>query len=254
MRHLLVMLSVLLMPVAGLMPQSARAQTEATLACTTSQKSTERWRTREYRGTSSHLDYRNTCTSPVKFYYCINQNPDRSSCSSVAHFQLQILQPGETTRLSPTTTNVTQYFHTIQCANTAQLADWKSQFSEEAGPRCKNPLPANVNRAPYPGTGNVAVPSAPAAKLRNGDSMGFDVEYPVALWDTLAEGDVSAIIAVGANGRAKGCQITRSSGFFDFDKATCDVFMRRGYFSPAKGVDGTAVDGITKVRLIIPAP
>ena len=50
-------------------------------------------------------------------------------------------------------------------------------------------------------------------------------------------------MAVAADGRPQSCVVTRSSGKEALDKATCDAFMKRARFTPAKDANGVAIAG-----------
>jgi protein TonB len=52
------------------------------------------------------------------------------------------------------------------------------------------------------------------------------------------QGTVGVRLAVGPNGRATGCQVTRSSGNGSLDATTCRLLQQRLQFSPARDRNG----------------
>lgn len=254
MARILTILAVLLAPVAVFTPTAAHAQMEGSLVCSSSQSFAERWRTRRYYGTDNGQEYQNNCDFTIKLYFCLSYDPNPESCSTAGQFQYVVLRPGARQRIYPTARNSEQYVHNIQCGESDTLVDWRSQYTQAKGPRCKFPMPANVNRSAYPGTGTPANPSAPVVSLRNGSSLMDGSEYPMSLLGTLVEGRTVAAIAVGTNGRATGCHITSSSGYYEMDKAACDVFMRRARFSFPTDASGAAVPGFFEGKITWTAP
>ena len=254
MRRLLIILGLLLAPVATIAPQPAAAQAEGSTSCGVGSKFSERWRTRSYRGTTTGQEFTNSCPYPIKLYYCLSYDPNPESCASLPQFSAVVLQPGATTRVYPTERNTTQYIHDIQCNQEEQLVDWRSQYTQQKGLRCKAPLPANVNRSAYPGTGATPNPSAPKATWRNAALASDYITYPSSFLGTLVEVRVVANIGVNPTGRATGCQITSSSGFYDFDMETCSVFMRYARFKPATDASGTAVESFYEAKMLWAAP
>lgn len=53
---------------------------------------------------------------------------------------------------------------------------------------------------------------------------------------------------VGIDGRAKSCEIVRSSGSPDLDAATCDMMMKQGRWKPARDTEGKPIEGRYKIR------
>jgi len=248
MRHLTLMLGLLLAPVAMIAPQSAAAQMEGSMGCTTSERSTERYRTREYRVTEQHMEFQNTCPAPVKFYFCVSPSSDPASCAAIAQFQMRILQPGETTRMPPNRSGGRQYYHNVQCDLSENLIDWRSMFNNGAGPRCKGPVPPALTAA-YPGRGTPPDPALPAATLANPQVVASALEYPRKLMNTLAEGRTVALVGVDAAGAATGCSIKSSSGYYQLDQLTCFAFSLRGRFVPPTDASGAAIPGVYEAKV-----
>ncbi len=77
------------------------------------------------------------------------------------------------------------------------------------------------------------------ARLLSGRLL--DRDYPRSASRARAGGTVIARFAVGADGRATGCRVTRSSGHADLDATTCRLIEKRFRYAPARGADGRAV-------------
>ena len=116
------------------------------------------------------------------------------------------------------------------------------------------PLPADVNRAPYPLVGIAPDPNAPNVTLRSAQFMADKLEFPRQLAETMAEGRTVAHIAVSPEGRAVGCKVVGSAGFYLFDKATCDLYMRYGRFIAARDASGNPVAGFFEARITWTSP
>lgn len=252
--RILTIVGLLLTPVAIVAPTPADAQMEGSLSCAGNDGFRERWRTRSHYGTTNGQEYRNDCQISIRLYYCVSTNPDPESCATTAHFASVVLRPGGKTRIYPTASNVHQYVHQIQCGEDEPLIDWRSKFTDAKGPRCQVPLPPDVSRAPYPPVGIAADPSAPKATLRSPQMLANRVEFPRQLVGTMAEGRTIANIAVSPEGRALGCQVTGSAGFYLMDKATCDIYMRYARFIPAKDASGNPVAGFYEARITWTSP
>lgn len=67
-------------------------------------------------------------------------------------------------------------------------------------------------------------------------------------------GMVGFRLQIGVKGRVKGCEISRSSGYDDIDKATCKAVSKRARFHPAKNSKGQSVPDSysSRVRLQLP--
>lgn len=80
------------------------------------------------------------------------------------------------------------------------------------------------------------------AKRVKGNIVNAD--YPRAAGNAGAEGTVIARIAVGADGRVRGCTITSSSGNPDLDATTCRLAQKRFRYQPARDAAGKPVADI----------
>jgi len=249
--RLLIIVGLLVASVSVMTPNVANAQTGA--VCSAKNGFTERWNTRRYEYRAQGIEVSNACDYTIKLYYCFSLDPNPESCPTAGVFSSVILSPGASRRLPVNDSDYLRYLHEIQCFDGDKLIDWRSQFTTARGPRCQSPLPANVNRSAYPGEGTVASPGAPMAQLRSNNLFAGD-EYPENLLGSLAEGRTVARIAVSSQGRATGCYITSSAGFYDMDRALCTLFMRRARFSPALDAAGNAVDGQYEAKVTWTAP
>lgn len=83
----------------------------------------------------------------------------------------------------------------------------------------------------------------------NASSWISDTDYPDGALRDRREGTAGFRLSVGANGRAKDCVITSSSGSADLDSATCSNILKRARFSPAEDASGTAVDASYSSRV-----
>lgn len=66
-------------------------------------------------------------------------------------------------------------------------------------------------------------------------------DYPVAELAAGVEGVVRANLVVGTDGRVEDCRILASSGSDALDARTCEIFVARARFEPARDVDGNAL-------------
>jgi len=89
------------------------------------------------------------------------------------------------------------------------------------------PTPAPVAQAPAPAPDRSAQARLLGGGLVNADNVGGRFQ-----------GTVGVRLAVGPNGRATACQVTRSSGNGGLDSATCRLLQQRLQFSPARDRDG----------------
>jgi TonB family protein len=89
-------------------------------------------------------------------------------------------------------------------------------------------------------TGTANLPLLLASALKNASSIITSSDYPR---NALAEGTTRFEMVVNAAGEPQSCTVTVSAGDDALDKATCNAFMRRARFTPAKGADGLAVSG-----------
>jgi protein TonB len=80
-------------------------------------------------------------------------------------------------------------------------------------------------------------------------------DYPAQSLREGATGVVGISVAIGADGRVQGCEVTKSSGNAQLDDATCRLYARRAHFTPALDADGKpAVAHFTdRIRWQLPA-
>lgn len=83
-----------------------------------------------------------------------------------------------------------------------------------------------------------------------------DDDYPKAAIDAEEQGTVGFAVAVGSDGKATGCRVTRSSGSTTLDQATCRIVLERAKFQPARDQQGKAVADLVKGRIMwrLPPP
>jgi TonB family protein len=79
-----------------------------------------------------------------------------------------------------------------------------------------------------------------AASLKNAASIITASDYPR---NVRAEGTARFEMTVDAEGQPQSCVITASAGNDALDRATCNAFMKRARFTPAKDSTGQAVAG-----------
>jgi TonB family protein len=89
-------------------------------------------------------------------------------------------------------------------------------------------------------TGTANLPQLLASSLKNAASIITSADYPNGV---KAEGTTRFEMVVAADGRPQSCTVTVSSGKEALDKATCNAFMKRARFTPAKGANGLASAG-----------
>ena len=99
--------------------------------------------------------------------------------------------------------------------------------------RQPEPAPAPVAQAPAPDRS--AQPRLVGGGLVNADNVGGRFQ-----------GTVGVRIAVGANGRASGCQVTRSSGNAGLDSTTCRLLQQRLQFNPARDRQGNPTSSVVE--------
>lgn len=252
--RMLIAVALLFGPTATFTPAPAAAQMQGSLGCTTNSGYSSRWNTRRYEYTAYGQEVQNACDYAIRYYYCFSTDPNPESCASVSQFGFVTLAPRERRRLGVNRSNSVEYLHNIQCLANEPLIDWRSKFTSAKGPRCSTPLPPGVDRSLYQGQGIAPDPRAPAATPRGLSSLLNVLEFPPRLLGTLAEGRTIAHIAVSPEGRAVGCRIASSAGFTLMDKATCDVFMRRGRFQPAVDASGLPVPGFYEAKIVWTSP
>ncbi len=79
---------------------------------------------------------------------------------------------------------------------------------------------------------------SPAAPAQNSS----DAMYPPEALSKRHEGQVVVRLNIGTDGLVHGCTVTKSSGYPELDKATCDLLQKRARFDPAKDSAGRAVE------------
>lgn len=89
-------------------------------------------------------------------------------------------------------------------------------------------------------TGTADLPLLLASSLKNASSIITSADYPRGV---RAEGTTRFEMIVTADGRPQSCSITVSAGNDALDKSTCNAFMKRARFSPAKDTSGVPVSG-----------
>lgn len=87
------------------------------------------------------------------------------------------------------------------------------------------------------GTGSGGIVSGP--RHLSGAMTRKDI--PRAVWKAEARGNVIVRFTVGADGRARDCQIRQSSGHPALDAITCQLIETRFRFEPARDARGRAV-------------
>jgi TonB family protein len=108
---------------------------------------------------------------------------------------------------------------------------------------CKAPAavqmrPGGLGSCDPSGTANL--PLMLASSLKNAASIITSSDYPR---NVRASGTTRFEMIVDAAGSPKSCSITTSSGNEALDKATCNAFMRRARFTPAKDGSGQPASG-----------
>lgn len=74
----------------------------------------------------------------------------------------------------------------------------------------------------------------PASWVRKSD-------YPLVAINQRMQGVTSFVLDVNEKGVVTHCTITGSSGYAVLDESTCNIFMTRGKFNPARDEHGAAV-------------
>jgi TonB family protein len=82
-----------------------------------------------------------------------------------------------------------------------------------------------------------------------------DSDYPAGAIQRGVSGTVGFRLDVGANGAPTRCTITQAADA-ELDRTTCDIFMARAHFQPARDSRGRAVAGSvsSRVRWVLPEP
>jgi protein TonB len=74
--------------------------------------------------------------------------------------------------------------------------------------------------------------------------------YPKRALREEREGTVHFKVSIGADGIAKDCTVTQSSGSQDLDEAACKIIMKRAHFKPARNAKGEPVEDVYESRLV----
>ncbi|WP_081628014.1 energy transducer TonB [Sphingobium indicum] len=61
-------------------------------------------------------------------------------------------------------------------------------------------------------------------------------------------------VAIGAEGIAKDCTVTQSSGSQELDDAACKIIMKRAHFKPARNAKGEPVEDVYESRFVWRVP
>lgn len=113
--------------------------------------------------------------------------------------------------------------------------------------RCATP-PGSIST-----TGSMAdLPLMPQASLKNPGSIITSIDYPPQLHDK--EGTARFDLVVSPDGKPVSCAITSSSGHDILDQRTCNAFVKRARFSPAKDGSGNPTTGRYKGSVTWKAP
>jgi TonB family protein len=86
-------------------------------------------------------------------------------------------------------------------------------------------------------------------------SLLADSDYPASAIRRGVSGTVGFRLDVGINGAPTRCTVTQSADA-ELDRTTCDIFMARAHFQPARDARGRAVAGSvsSRVRWVLPPP
>jgi TonB family protein len=97
-------------------------------------------------------------------------------------------------------------------------------------------LPLHVDAQPPPPPAPRIV--APAQPRGDPQALISGRDYPDSALRAGEQGTVRYLLEVGADGRVHGCTVTRSSGSFGLDSATCRIMKARSRFTPARDSNG----------------
>ena len=88
-----------------------------------------------------------------------------------------------------------------------------------------------------------------------GTVVAQDADYPIKALREHREGTSYYKVTVGADGRAKTCTITQSSGSDDLDQESCRMVIARARWTPEKNAEGEPIETeySGKVRWAIPS-
>ena len=74
-------------------------------------------------------------------------------------------------------------------------------------------------------------------------------DYPSSALQRGAMGAVDILLMIGTDGRPTSCTVTQSSGHQDLDEASCEVFVQRARFDPARDKAGQPMEAPYTVQL-----
>lgn len=108
------------------------------------------------------------------------------------------------------------------------------------------PPPDDLRRPPPPPPRPYSEPSRPIAPI---SSYVTAADYPQEALRAHDQGTVGVRLAISADGRVTGCEITSSSGSKSLDQATCQILRSRAQFVPAVGWSGGPVPDSQAARI-----
>lgn len=165
-------------------------------------------------GNDSFVLY-NECSMPVNLAVCVE---GATGCMVADDFARATLAAGTE---FPTTYRSLQVLSYFACRAPATIS-----FETAGQARCVG--------------GEPVLPLLLASALKNPAAIITTADYPR---NVRAEGTTRFEMVVNAEGRPRSCTITVSSGKVALDEATCNAFMKRARFTPAKDASGQPVAG-----------
>jgi len=102
--------------------------------------------------------------------------------------------------------------------------------------------------------GSVLPPAVRAQRLANLASYIEYNDYPPTALRVNQQGQVTFLMAIGADGRLTDCTVTGSSGSAELDNATCRIMKSRARFTPARDARGNPTEDVQigSIRWILP--
>lgn len=79
-------------------------------------------------------------------------------------------------------------------------------------------------------------------------------DYPSRMVRMGIEGKTGFRLSIGATGEVTGCEVTRSSGAAELDRAACDALRKRAIFKGATDANGEPVAGIYESTIVWQLP
>ena len=67
-------------------------------------------------------------------------------------------------------------------------------------------------------------------------------DYPIDALRSGHQGTVRFTLTIAKDGTVKKCRVTKSSGFSELDRATCNIMRQRARFKPALDSNGNPVE------------